>query len=1067
MIILNGGVRVNVIYSVKLNVSEKNVFKSLILKQKDSNSRFIDCAFMHGRFMLLIRAGEVVLNVTRADGQHRSFAGTINDNGTVRIPVANWMVENAGMIDCDVSVFDGDEKLTSALFSAEVQASANPDGSVAPDDPAVDMAMVLIDRAEAAAAEAKSYARGGTGVRDGENIDNAKYYKELAEQALQGQIIDPTFSAWLTAHMSEFLAEVGDKADDWLAENITNPSNPPLDTSLSLSNAAAPANLVGDLKSALDYYTQDLNFTDYAVRKKLGNHYIADNGLPSSSASANWQLFKFNINGAQKVTISTGKKSSTSSTVVRLYSFFSLDYADVTASNYMTVLASDKLISTGDSYAQGDNQWITKNVDVPDGAKVLVVACATYYINNDEYPSVLNQILTPAQSKQYIDRMAEFPAYITLYSGGYSSSGSYSENNARGCTKKIKLDDYTLYADDGFEFAVNYYSADDAHISGSNIPFTANPLSVLGDAPDNAVWFAITARRSGNTDISNELDNVANHIHLVSTAKKYFNKYVAETLKEFGVLDFGILRGRYTVSRTGLIGPSTKAVASRWITGLAGKHFHVRCNKNWVYTVAEYTAADTSTFVKTAYFESTSDEVHITCPYVVFGFKRRGTDGSFEDIELSDFDHSVVFFEQEATARHDIPENIGVLNAILNAKQAKEITYTPIEILPCRNNSGVADYPANTPITGMVYSSTRIENFFVPHNVSYHTFMTALTNPNAYIYTEKLDVSPYNQPNARCFYGTVCSMFVGHNIGLKPNWTTMTWTDIPGMNLVANRSAYGVKLGDTLLTDGHVKMITDIVRDSRGRIQSIEVMDSFRPVIRRTIYTADEFDTMLYRAAEPYQIYRYDYIWKAKYVQSPYVTVEDEYPLPAEEYPTNIMGRYGDKFNVRAGSDVVFDVLDAESYTQYKVKKDGNVIATETIPNNGVITLTNVAYGTYEIYLTDGTNDSVPCKFIAIDCNVTVTFTSPSVTTFAFSSENATPLWCAWGSKSYVTRHIYELTDEDIENGTVTVTYYNELTFKRKVFFETEYGILGSEWASDPSAGPNGYEDADTDPDVD
>lgn len=149
-----GGVRVNVIYSVKLNVSEKNVFKSLILKQNDSNSRFIDCAFMHGRFMLLIRTGTVVLNVTRADGQHRSFAGTINDNGTVRIPVANWMVENAGMIDCDVSVFDGDEKLTSALFSAEVQASANPDGSVSPDDPAVDMAMVLIARAEDAAADA-------------------------------------------------------------------------------------------------------------------------------------------------------------------------------------------------------------------------------------------------------------------------------------------------------------------------------------------------------------------------------------------------------------------------------------------------------------------------------------------------------------------------------------------------------------------------------------------------------------------------------------------------------------------------------------------------------------------------------------------------------------------------------------------------------------------------------------------------------------------------------------------------------------------------------------------------
>ena len=144
----------NVIYSVRLNVSEKNVLKPLIVKQKDSNSRYIDCAFFHGRFMLLIRSGNVILNVTRSDGQKRSFAGTINDNGTVRIPVANWMVENAGMLDCDISVIDGGEKLTSALFSIEVQASAHPDGSVSPDDPAVDIATILIERAEAAAAEA-------------------------------------------------------------------------------------------------------------------------------------------------------------------------------------------------------------------------------------------------------------------------------------------------------------------------------------------------------------------------------------------------------------------------------------------------------------------------------------------------------------------------------------------------------------------------------------------------------------------------------------------------------------------------------------------------------------------------------------------------------------------------------------------------------------------------------------------------------------------------------------------------------------------------------------------------
>ena len=39
----------------------------------------------------------------------------------------------------------------------------------------------------------------------------------------------------------------------WLSQNITNPSNPPLDRSLSLSNACAPADMVGDVKKEIDY----------------------------------------------------------------------------------------------------------------------------------------------------------------------------------------------------------------------------------------------------------------------------------------------------------------------------------------------------------------------------------------------------------------------------------------------------------------------------------------------------------------------------------------------------------------------------------------------------------------------------------------------------------------------------------------------------------------------------------------------------------------------------------------------------------------------------------------------
>lgn len=46
--------------------------------------------------------------------------------------------------------------------------------------------------------------------------------------------------------------DIESAVDGWLDENITNPDSPPLDRSLSSSSAAAPADIVGDLLSAVD-----------------------------------------------------------------------------------------------------------------------------------------------------------------------------------------------------------------------------------------------------------------------------------------------------------------------------------------------------------------------------------------------------------------------------------------------------------------------------------------------------------------------------------------------------------------------------------------------------------------------------------------------------------------------------------------------------------------------------------------------------------------------------------------------------------------------------------------------
>lgn len=50
---------------------------------------------------------------------------------------------------------------------------------------------------------------------------------------------------------TEVAAQMSSTVDDWLEENISNPSSPPLDRSLTLANAAAPADLVGTKADAI------------------------------------------------------------------------------------------------------------------------------------------------------------------------------------------------------------------------------------------------------------------------------------------------------------------------------------------------------------------------------------------------------------------------------------------------------------------------------------------------------------------------------------------------------------------------------------------------------------------------------------------------------------------------------------------------------------------------------------------------------------------------------------------------------------------------------------------------
>lgn len=125
-----------IIKEITVDVAKKNLFQAIVAKQHDSNSRFLKVSFTNEGEPITISSGSsVIINAERADNESKSFAGSVNDDGTVTVPLTNWMLALDDLLHCDISIVAGDEsKLTSTSFTVEVEAAANAEGDIMEDE---------------------------------------------------------------------------------------------------------------------------------------------------------------------------------------------------------------------------------------------------------------------------------------------------------------------------------------------------------------------------------------------------------------------------------------------------------------------------------------------------------------------------------------------------------------------------------------------------------------------------------------------------------------------------------------------------------------------------------------------------------------------------------------------------------------------------------------------------------------------------------------------------------------------------------------------------------------------
>jgi hypothetical protein len=405
----------------------------------------------------------------------------------------------------------------------------------------------------------------------------------------------------------------------------------------------------------------------------------------------------------------------------------------------------------------------------------------------------------------------------------------------------------------------------------------------------------------------------------------------------------------------------------------------------------------------------------------------------------------------------DIPANDGIRNVLLNAEQLVNIIYTPQWDFN-RVNGTIG---GGAKVKGMIYSSTRAEDLFVPNNVSLWTFISSLKNPRSYVYTMDVSADPYLLKGlAKPYYGQVCTSFVQYALGIKYNFQIYQMTVWDGFDRVEPQDVDKLRLGDIITTmKGHTRLVTGIRREGE-HIVEVAISEGTVPCAKRTVFPVEDIVETL---EDGYVFYRYRYIDSTKHTPSPFVTVGDEPPIVGAVLPSNLMvPRRGDRANWRKDERVIIDILSKEDFTTYKLHKNGILIEQNDIPTSGVIDFGIMPYGNYSLNLTNDFSNSQSVDWIVADYSINAECIGHKSVIVSFASKNATPIWVTWRRPAHSDSNNNnmplwtEIIDDNDRSKGYVVTELPDYTAQKsglgmwdfKVAFETDYGIISSDSVS-------------------
>ena len=196
-----------IIAHLTLDTYEKNKITPLIVPQGDYGSREIVATITtQGKRKSVDSAAAVFIVARRtADNASKAFQGTVNEDGSVTVPVTQWMLEYPDDVICHVSVTGNEYQYSTNEFLIEAQEKDTPN-DISEDDPRVDFVAEVLAN-ENARQEAEERRKQNEVTRENNEIERidsetgrlaaeALRIENENQRVLAEESRDSTFQSW-------------------------------------------------------------------------------------------------------------------------------------------------------------------------------------------------------------------------------------------------------------------------------------------------------------------------------------------------------------------------------------------------------------------------------------------------------------------------------------------------------------------------------------------------------------------------------------------------------------------------------------------------------------------------------------------------------------------------------------------------------------------------------------------------------------------------------------------------------------------------------------------------------